>query len=170
MKRLLAVAMPLVLGACAMFSGAENSGSGPDRAAVERANAVEIAAGDFIDIGALPAQELAPGECGLFLFAAKPTRRFVFFSTASGGTGLMKLNGEMVTLVRTAGEGPVIDQHFTEQVYAAPAYGLTLTISIDLTSTALAGTRVDGGSMRLERQDGWKMVVPVGGATTCSEG
>ena len=170
MTRLLAMALPLLLGACAMFSGTETSRSGRDTASVERANAVEIEMGDFIDIGALPAQQLQPGECGLFLFAAKPTRRFVFFATASGKTGLMKLNGEMVTLVRTAGEGPVIDQHFTEQVYAAPAYGLTLTISIDLTSTALAGTRVDGGSMRLERQDGWKMVVPVGGATTCSEG
>ena len=170
MTRLLAMTLPLFVGACAMFSGTETSRSDRDTAAIERANAVEIETGDFIDLGALPAQELAPGECGLFLFAAKPTRRFVFFATASGGTGLMKLNGEMVTLVRTAGTGPVIDQHFTEQVYAAPAYGLTLTVSIDLTSTALSGTRVDGGSMRLERQDGWKMVVPVGGATTCSEG
>lgn len=150
------------LAACASSPDA-----GPTKAQVARANAVTIQEGDVIDIGALPSQELPPGECGLFLFAAKPTKRFVFFATASGGTGEMKLNGEIVTFVRTNGQGRVIDQHFTEQTYASPALGLELTVSIDLVSTALAGTRVDGGSLRLTRQDGWSMVVPVGGATTC---
>jgi len=170
MKRFASSVLPLLLGACAILPSGGARSAGEVSPAMERANAVEIAEGDMIDIGALPAQELAPGECGLFLFAAKPTKRFVFFATASAGTGVMKLNGEMVTLVRTGGEGPVIDQHFTEQTYSAPAYGLELAVSIELTSTALAGSRVDGGALRLTREDGWSMVVPVAGATTCAEG
>lgn len=170
MKRFAIAVLPLLLGACAMIPSDGTRSAGEQARAMERANAVEIAEGDMIDIGALPAQELAPGECGLFLFAAKPTKRFVFFATASAGTGLMKLNGEPVTLVRTSGKGTVIDQHFTEQTYSAPAYGLELAVSIDLASTALAGTRVEGGSLRLIREDGWSMVLPVAGATTCAEG
>lgn len=156
------VFLALILAACA-----SSSNRGPSTTEVARANAVEIQDGDFIDIGALPTQELPPGECGLFLFAAKPTKRFVFFATASGATGEMRLNGDLVTFVRTNGDGQVIDQHFTEQTYASPALGLDVTVSIDLTSTALGGTRIQGGSLRLTRQDGWSMVVPVGGATTC---
>lgn len=173
MKTMIAAlaAASLSLGGCALFysSGSER-GVGASSEAMERANAVTIAEGDVIDIGALPGQRLEPGACGLFLFAAKPTKRFVFFANASTATGKIKLNGEVVTVARTEGDGQIIDQHFSEQTFVAPAYGVTIATSVDIVSTAFGGTRIEGGSLRLTREDGWSMVVPVGGATTCEAG
>lgn len=124
---------------------------------------------DTIEIGALPTQTLAAGECGLFLFAAKPTRRFVFFATAAGARALMKIDGNLIPFDRVAGTGQVIDQHFTEQSFIASAQNLSLHVSIDTATGAIGGTRIRGGSLRLSRDDGWSVVVPVGGATTCQQ-
>ncbi len=119
------------------------------------------------DIGELPAQQLNPGECGLFLFTARPTPRFVFFSNAAKATALMKLDGNFVTLARTQTSGEVFDQQYSEQTFVAPAQGLKAKLSLRRGRETPGGSQIDGGSVRLSRENGWNMVVPVGGATAC---
>lgn len=122
---------------------------------------------DGFEIGQLPAQELRPGECGLFLFVARPTPRFVFFSNAAKATALMKLDGELVRLARSETAGEVFDQQYSEQVFIAPAQGIEAKLSIRRGRKSTGGSRIDGGSIRLSRENGWNMVLPVAGATAC---
>ena len=166
----IALAAALLLSGCIGTSGTRDAERpAPPPPPPPASNAVELSTGDVIDIGGLPGQQLAPGECGLFLFAAKPTARFVFFSSASKGTGLMQINGDLVTLARTRADGGVIDQHFTDQSFRAPAQGITISLTITPGEAMTGGHRIDGGALRLVRDDGWSMVVPVAGATTCGE-
>ncbi len=119
------------------------------------------------DLGTLPAQALKPGECGLFLFAARPTPRFVFFTNSTDSTAIMRLNGEMVTLARTDVGGEVFDQQYSEQAFVAPAYDVSLNLTLRPGDPTNGGTQIDGGAIRLARSNGWSMVVPVAGATAC---
>lgn len=119
------------------------------------------------DIGQLPGQKLEPGECGLFLFMARPTPRFVFFANAAKGSALMNLDGEFVTLARTETSGEVFDQQYSQQAFVAPAQGLSARLSVLRGRQTRGGSQIDGGSLRLSRDNGWNMVVPVSGATAC---
>jgi hypothetical protein len=119
------------------------------------------------EIGQLPAQKLEPGECGLFLFMARPTPRFVFFANAAKGSALMNLDGDFVTLARTETSGEVFDQQYSQQSFVAPAQGLAASLSVLRGRETRGGSQIDGGSLRLSRDNGWNMVVPVSGATAC---
>ena len=148
--------------------------SGPDPTPENVASPVpasegEAASLDF-DIGPLPPQTLKPGECGLFLFAPRPTPRFVFFSNATTGYAKMVIDGEPVTLSRSAAAGEVFDQNFSDTSYIAPAFGLELQVRIRPGSEAEGGTEVESGSLNLARDGGWSVVIPVAGASTCQPG
>ena len=130
----------------------------------------DLVTDDFLRIGALPAQELELGECGLFLFSGRPSPRFVFFGEAAGAIGKMVLNGEEVLFARTAGDGDVFELQYANQTFKAPALGLEVFINVtpESESSSEGGTKISSGTLRLVREDGWNMVMPVGGAATCS--
>jgi len=119
-------------------------------------------------VGKLPARELDNGDCGLFLFAPHPNPRFVFFANASRASGEMMIDGERVTLARTESAGLVFDQQFARQTFSAPALELTVKLSIEPGRETRGGTEIASGTLRLRRQNGWSMVMPVGGATSCA--
>lgn len=120
-----------------------------------------------VSIGRLPAQKLKEGECGLFLFRGKPTPDFIFFAEASSGMAIMLLNGEEVVFDRMTSEGEVFDMHSTEQTYAEQAGSLSLLVSVTPGEQTIGGHEIAKGTIHLSREGGWKMVIPVGGATTC---
>lgn len=122
---------------------------------------------EVMEVGELPGQRLSAGECGLFLFAPTPTRRFVFFARAGDGTGKIVVNGEELTLALQSVDGIVVDQHFSQQSYRAPGHGLSVDLNLRPGAPTEGGTRIDGGAMRLSRDDGWSIVVPVAGTTSC---
>ena len=131
-------------------------------------NIASLATSEYLRVGELAPQELLPGECGMFLFAGKPSPRFVFFAEAVSGQAKMLIEDQLVTFVRTGGEGPVFDLHFSRQSYEAAMVGISLVIDAEPEDIENAsGTRLKSGSLRLNREDGWTMVMPVGGATTC---
>lgn len=140
---------------------------GTSRAGIAEDPARAPEPGEGFDIGALPPQRLEPGECGLFLFAPRPTPRFVFFSNATTGYARMLLDGEEVVLSRSAAEGEVFDQNFADTSYVAPAIGLHLRVRVRPGAPAEGGTEIDAGSLNLRRKGGWSVVIPVAGASTC---
>lgn len=159
--------LPVILAA-GVVAGCAASGPAPQPVVADTRPASQDAGlSEGFDIGELPAQDLEPGECGLFLFTARPTPRFVFFSNAAKATALMKLDGEFVTLARTQTAGEVFDQQYSEQTFVAPAQGLEAKLSLRRGRETLGGSQIDGGSVRLSRENGWNMVIPVGGATAC---
>lgn len=121
----------------------------------------------FYELGELPGQKLEAGDCGLFLFASRPEPRFVFFAEASKGTAKVILNEKPTTLIRGDSEGDVLDLHFTEQVYVSPLDGVEMKVTINEATTIDGGSQISKASIRISSVDGWKMVIPVGGATSC---
>lgn len=159
----------LSLSACLSLGGGGPK-DGESLPADGEAPGVELGEGDYLEVGELPGQSLAAGECGLFLFAAQPTARFVFFSNANKGIGRMKINGETITMIRTETGGGIIDQSFTEQSFSAPAKSLTVNLSIEPGKATDGGTRIRKAALRLLTANGWSMVMPVAGATSCQSG
>ncbi|ACT59153.1 hypothetical protein [Hirschia baltica] len=122
---------------------------------------------EFYELGELPRQTLDIGDCGLFLFASRPEPRFVFFAEAAKGTAKVILNGEETILIRTKTEGDVVDLHYTEQVFQSPLNNVEMKVTINEASPSEGGSQITKASIRLNSTDGWKMVIPVGGATSC---
>ena len=133
--RLFALAPLLGLAACA---SSDNSSSTPAEATIAAPPPSDFVSEDFLRVGALEAQELERGECGLFLFSGRPSPRFVFFGEAASGVGKMIINQEEVVFARTKGDGGVVDLHFTEQSYTSPAYGLSVDITFTPEPAALS--------------------------------
>ncbi|MFC7290362.1 hypothetical protein [Hirschia litorea] len=119
------------------------------------------------ELGELNAQKLELGDCGLFLFASRPEPRFVFFGEAGKGTAKIVLNGSETTLIRSDVSGDVLDLHYTEQVYTAPIEGVELRVTINEAESVEGGSQISKASIRMSSPEGWKMVIPVGGATSC---
>lgn len=122
---------------------------------------------DFI-LSALPAQKLAPGDCGLFLFADQPTPRFVFFGQSAKDYGLIRHFGKEVPLKLISSGGDIFDQTYSEQSFEAPSEGLKVTLSLNGYTATRDGGRIPSGSLRLTDKEGWTTVTPVAGATTCN--
>lgn len=123
---------------------------------------------EFIfELGELPAQTLELGDCGLFLFAAQPKPRFVFFGEATKGIGKIVLNGKETTLVRSETDGDVIDLHYTEQTFTSPVEDIELKVTINEADFTEGGAQISKASIRMRSSEGWRMVIPVGGATSC---
>ena len=162
----------LVTVGLAVFSAcAGNPDPAPENVASPGpASTGEVVASEDFNIGALPPQTLEPGECGLFLFAPRPTPRFVFFSNATTGYARMVIDDEPVTLSRSAASGEVFDQSFADTSYIAPAFGLELQVRVRPGADAEGGTEIDSGSLNLAREGGWSVVIPVAGASTCQTG
>ncbi|MEM6625994.1 MAG: hypothetical protein AAF719_04760 [Pseudomonadota bacterium] len=158
-------AVLIVLSACVSTSPSIET---PDGAPREQNSPTVYEFGDeALTIDELPAQQLSDGECGLFLFASQPSARFVFFAEAGAGIGKMQLNGDTVSFARTEASGDVFDMHFSEQTYQSPTAQLELALSLRPGEGDASGTRLNGGSLRLTRPNGWTMVTQVSGATTC---
>ena len=155
----------LLASGCASTSG-ESVETPP--AATPAASAVSY--GDMVTIGELPGQRLAKGQCGLFLFAGEPAPRFVFFMNASTGAAKIMINEQEVVLARTEVKGAAFDLTFEDQTFIAPALGLTIQTIVEPHASEAGGTRLKSATLKLSREDGWKMVMPVGGATSCISG
>jgi hypothetical protein len=158
----------VALSGLAMAGCATNDGTARRDDVPGNANVSATGLPEGFAVGKLPARSLDNGDCGLFLFAPHPNPRFVFFANASRASGEMMIDGEMVTLARTEISGMVFDQQFAEQTFIAPALDLTVKLSIEPGRATQGGTEIASGALRLRRESGWSMVMPVGGATSCA--
>jgi len=122
---------------------------------------------DGFDLSALPPKDLGAGECGLFLFTANPSPRFVFFSNDSRGFAEMIINGEALVLQRMSTGGSPFSQSFTEQAFRDGVRGIDVALTLNPGDPMTGGHEVASGAMRLTKVDGWSMVIPVSGATAC---
>jgi len=118
-------------------------------------------------LGQLPGQVLRAGECGLFLFAANPKPRFVFFAEATTGVGKIVLDGKEEMLVRSATGGDIVDLHYTEQTFRFVDKNVELAVTLNTAIPTTGGHQIEQAALRMTSPVGWKVVIPVGGATSC---
>ncbi len=125
-----------------------------------------LSPGDAITLDKLPGQRLEAGECGLFLFAANPSPRLVFFSESTKSMGKIVLNGQEIALSLQSFDGTIIGQFYTQQSFASSS-GHTVDVTLNGPADIRDGTQIDSASLRVKTPDGWSMIVPTRGAMTC---
>lgn len=116
--------------------------------------------------GDLPAQNLAPGECGLFLWTKGEPRRFIFFARPATATANLMLSGEQQSLTLIRQGGSLFGQFMTELDYVDPA-GLPVDVRIVPGKMVDGGQRIESGRMTLQDDGGWETIVPVVGLRAC---
>lgn len=110
----------------------------------------------------LAPQTLVSGECGLFVWTADSARRFILFSQSQTNSARYFDGRADVSIAIHEKTGRVSDGQFPQQSYSnAMALSLRAPDPID------NGTRYRGGTLTAKDDDGWDMVQPVVGLSTC---
>ncbi len=120
-------------------------------------------------VGVLAPQSLEAGECGLFLWLRSSDRDLIFFS-GPNSTARMMINGQEVTIPRVSAEGAQILAQFERQIFQNDRNTVHLEMRFERRAGMTRGVVVPQGSVRLIDEDGWEMVMPVGGLVACEEG
>ena len=112
----------------------------------------------------LPAQTLSPGACALFLWD-KADGAFVLFAEEGARTAQIWIDGAAAPATRTAFDGAVVGQTFTQQSFAAE--GRAVSLSLTPGERIENGNRFPAGILTLSGADGWRVVVSVAGVRAC---
>jgi hypothetical protein len=116
--------------------------------------------------GSLPGQDLAPGECGLFLWTQGTPRRFIYFSRAGAATAESMLAETRQTLALVRQGGTLFGQFMTEMDYVTPE-GESVSLQITPGDMVDGGQKIASGRFKLLNAGGWETVIPVAGLRAC---
>lgn len=115
-------------------------------------------------LGSLPPQDLAAGDCALFLFTRGAEPRFAAFAPADGGALSVSLDGAIVVLAAAA---PLADsENAFAQTYRGDA-GLEARLTASLGDPLPQGRVAPEASLRLAAADGTTQVTPLSGLLAC---
>ena len=116
-------------------------------------------------VDALTSRNLDPGECGLFVWAGE-ARRFILFSQGGQGAALARGGDEVALSAQTRADDGDLYGQIPIQTFSDPdgkIYDLSLSGSSDLAG----GTRYTAGTWKHKDSEGWDVVTPVYGLSTC---
>ena len=112
----------------------------------------------------LPAQNLAPGECGLFVFRRDEARTFTLF--AREGAGAKLFDGQEVALTQTEKSGTPYDLQYPVQSFVTDQ-GTRVDLTLSEPQVLDQGTRYINGLLEQTRPDGWSLKMPVAALSIC---
>ena len=119
-------------------------------------------------IGALPAQRVPPGSCGLFLWANMPDRALVFYSDNATSTGAIQLDGQQIILPRSEAMGETRLGQFLRQTFENDQLLVAVSFHAEVREGLSKGAIVREGTLRIEEKSGWEIVAPVAGLIGCN--
>lgn len=163
--------LPLVsvfaLSACGVISPQEPAPAVPEETQPEQPVVASIGSDEVLSrIGTIPAQQVATGECGLFLWAKREDAPLILFQRSNGNT-LMRVDGSVQGLARTAMENQLALQFFRNQEFTLADMTIKVAIVPEQTRTLQQGLKVPSGSISISTQSGWSAAIPVAGAIGC---
>lgn len=128
---------------------------------------VTVHAGD-IRFDTLEPQELAPGQCGLFLWAhAAEQPAFILVAYSNPAEAHVRANGRDRTLRRTSFEGPIQHGAYERQTFSDRRLTLSVEVHFDPARQLRGGAVLERGVIRMRDEEGWETIVPVGGMAAC---
>lgn len=127
---------------------------------------VTSTAREAIPASGLGPQELAPGECGLFLWSKTDPTKFIFYSQALSGTALFKPTDRTLSLEQVAAGGTIFGQFNTEQGYNADD-GSSVQLAFEPGDLLEGGQRIADGLITMTDAEGWRTKLPVLGIRAC---
>lgn len=104
---------------------------------------------------------LAPGDCGLFIWTADVARRFILFKSETNKTGRWLQGGEEIALTLSPTHNNKDTFTFETET------GLTLDLALSRREPINGGVRYKGGTLSYVSDEGWERVEPVVGLETC---
>ena len=121
---------------------------------------------DGVPKSALGPQELAPGECGLFLWSQTDASKFIFFSRALSDRAVFAQADAPLTLSLVRAGGDIFGQFNTEMAFVAED-GRTLMLAFAPGEVLDGGQRIEDGLISVTDLTGWQTKVPVLGVRAC---
>jgi hypothetical protein len=143
--------------------------SGPEDADRSSTAAAARAPAD-VPSGGLPAQVLAPGDCGLFLWSQSAPPEFVFFQRAGEADALALVSGSARTVEPMKVGGDVFGQFLTEGTFRVQGSSELVALSITPGAFIEGGQRISAGRLVKTDADGWETILPVTGVRACMPG
>ena len=157
MRWILAGLCTLGLSACATTT--------PDRTAlIEQARSAPQRA------DTLPPQELAEGQCGLFLFGMGEGHPFVVFDNERAGRALILHDHVIHELGVTPQPGAFVTGERFRRVYLDQSSNLVFTLTGEVGEETGSGPRLENVLLRTRAVDGSETVRPLGGVYSCRTG
>ncbi len=128
--------------------------------------------GDRISVGAvelqnLPAQTLAAGRCGLFLWSRTERPVFILYATESPARALVRIGNREHRLDRKQTGGEAVLGHYEKQTFTGGKYSFEIDLSYDRDAKLQDGAVIQRGVLRTHDQKGFETVLPVGGMIGC---
>ncbi|HPE48269.1 MAG TPA: hypothetical protein PLR76_07730 [Hyphomonas sp.] len=117
-------------------------------------------------VASLPAQDLEPGECGLFLWTVREPHQLIFFRKADSAAADGIIADKRTRLSAVAERGTIFGQFLTDVDYRSEA-GQTVTISLVPGEQVEDGQRTKSAEIRVRTVDGWETIIPASGLTAC---
>lgn len=117
----------------------------------------------------LPAQRLAPGQCGVFLFETREPNPFVVFEDEANRLVRIVHAGQIYEIRVTPQGGAFLPGEDFRRVYLVRDENLTFTLDGVVGEDTPSGRRLDNVILTARQLDGTRTVRPVGGVRSCRE-
>ena len=115
----------------------------------------------------LPPQELASGQCVLFLWArTSPARRFLM-ATQNPASARVSLNGRTMDLPLTEWDGESAYGLHEVQVFSGEGITLTVRFTAEARKGLVGGMVAPEASVEYRDAAGWETVIPAAGMLAC---
>ncbi|MBX3479206.1 MAG: hypothetical protein KF842_02320 [Caulobacter sp.] len=115
----------------------------------------------------LPPQELAAGQCALFLWArTSPPRRFLM-ATQNPASARVSLDGRTLDLPLSAWDGEAVYGVHETQTFAGEGVTLTVRFTAEERKGLVGGLVVPSASVEYRDAAGWETVIPAAGMIAC---
>lgn len=164
-KLLLSCLIPLVLAACGLASGPENTAPNPSEGVPVTVAA--LGSDEVLSrIKPMPSQQIPAGECGLFLWAKRQDTPLIFFQR-SGGQTFMHFDNNVVGLTRASAIDQIAMQFFRSQTFSFADMTVKIDLNPEQVRSLQQGLKIPSGSMSIATNDGWSVAIPVAGVIGC---
>jgi len=161
-NRLALCVLALGLSACTTTGG-----PAPEQASAKPIVAQPLGDDEVLShFSVLPPQNLAPGECGLFLWLKRDDAPLVFFQR-SDGTATMAIDGAETVLTRTSQKGRIALEYFEAQSFEHAGLKLEVSLTPEEKRSLQQGLKLPSGSLSAQTADGWSALLPVVGLIGC---
>jgi|GEM_PF-1676574 len=115
----------------------------------------------------IPPQELASGQCALFLWArTSPARRFLM-ATQNPASARVSLNGKTLDLPLTEWDGDSVYGLYEVQVFSGEGITLTVRFTAEARKGLVGGLVAPEASVEYRDAAGWETVIPAAGILAC---
>lgn len=112
-------------------------------------------------------QNLAPGQCGLFLWGKSASRPLQFFQNSKTQAVNVPFKPD-ATVTRLSAENAVMDGLFARQSFRIGDLQMEVTIEVSEGRNVLQGVAISGGTIELTEPSGRATLIPVVGLFGCS--